>query len=637
MGINALTHRDDGTEVDVPVSEEDWQQWVSPGRTRNWMLDDPLIDWLQLYGRSRDYVPKQELASYNKTLDFAEFIFSKGNEFEAGILRLFQGQYEVTTIAREYREIRRLDKAHETFEAMRRGLSIIYQGVLWDAHNMTYGSPDFLVRSDVLRCLFPESVSEQAASAPALDLGDDGWHYIVLDIKYTTLHLNANGIELANDGSAPAYKAQMYIYNRMLGRLQGLEPPQSYLLGRGWERTQRRVTCRSSSAMDLLGPIPQEGTVTNQVPIAYAVEQALRWVRRVRTEGADWDLLPEPSVPELYPNMSNADEADMMFEVPPEMEPGIEEDTPAGQWVSVKKWLAGELKELTQLWQVGVRKRRQAHADGWFRWDAPGLTADAVGVSGESQNPILKRLLAVNTYNGTPVLPQRIENTRAEWHTPSAVEFYVDFEYCSDLDDDFSKLPEKGGQPLIFMIGCGHVEGGEWKFKSLVADHLTEDEELRIIREWVKHMSAVRDRLDPGNDKPRIFHWSKAEIISLETAYSSARARHGERADWPKDLNWYDFLTEVMRGEPVVVRGALGFGLKAVANAMHSHNIIETNWADSPVDGLGAMVGAWRSEEEAEKRGVPMTELPLMHEIVSYNEVDCKVMMEIVRYLRANH
>ena len=636
MGINALTHRDDGTEVDVPVSEEDWQQWVSPGRTRNWMLDDPLIDWLQLYGKSRDYIPKQELADYNKALDFVEFIFGKGNEFEAGILRLFQEQYEVTTVARDYWQIRRLDKAHETFEAMQRGLSIIYQGVLWDGHNMTYGSPDFLVRSDVLCHLFPESISGFVASAPAPDLGTDSWHYLVVDTKFTTLHLNAAGTELANDGSAPAYKAQLYLYNRMLGRLQGLEPPQSYLLGRGWQRTQHNVTYRGTSAMERLALVNQLGTVTNQVPIAYAVDQALRWVRRVRTEGADWDLLPEPSVPELYPNMSNADEADMMFEVPPEMEPGIEEDTPAGQWVSVKKWLAGELKELTQLWQVGVRKRKQAHADGWFRWDAPGLTANAVGVSGESQNPILKRLLAVNTYNGSPVLPQRIENTRAEWHTPSAVEFYVDFEYCSDLDDDFSKLPEKGGQPLIFMIGCGHVENGKWKFKSLVANRLTEDEELRIIREWVEHMSAVRDRLDPGNSQPRIFHWSNAEVTVLEKAYNSARERHGGRADWP-DLNWYDFLSNVMEREPVVVRGALRFGLKAVANAMYSHNIIEANWADSPVDGLGAMVGAWRCDEEAEKQGVPMTELPLMHEIVRYNEVDCKVMMEIVRYLRTNH
>ena len=44
MGINSLTHRDDGYRVAVPVSTDDWQQWVSAGRTRNWMLDDPLID-----------------------------------------------------------------------------------------------------------------------------------------------------------------------------------------------------------------------------------------------------------------------------------------------------------------------------------------------------------------------------------------------------------------------------------------------------------------------------------------------------------------------------------------------------------------------------------------------------------------
>ena len=111
MGIEALTHRDNGIEVVLPESREDWQQWVSAGRTRNWMLDDPLIDWLQLYGRSRNYIPKQDLANYDNALDFTEFIFNKGNEFEAGILRLLCERFDVTTIAQDYMEITRLDKS----------------------------------------------------------------------------------------------------------------------------------------------------------------------------------------------------------------------------------------------------------------------------------------------------------------------------------------------------------------------------------------------------------------------------------------------------------------------------------------------------------------------------------------------
>ena len=53
--------------------------------------------------------------------------------------------------------------------------------------------------------------------------------------------------------------------------------------------------------------------------------------------------------------------------------------------------------------------------------------------------------------------------------------------------------------------------------------------------------------------------------------------------------------------------------------------------------GLGAMVGAWRCDGEAKEQAVPMGQLPLMNEIAHYNEVDCKLMMEIVCYLRASH
>ncbi len=106
--------------------------------------------------------------------------------------------------------------------------------------------------------------------------------------------------------------------------------------------------------------------------------------------------------------------------------------------------------------------------------------------------------------------------------------------------------------------------------------------------------------------------------------------------DWPTP-RWFDFLSQVVRSQPVVVRGALDFGLKGVAKAMHSHALIDTIWGDGPTDGLGAMTGAWACAAEAAERGCTMPETELMQEIARYNQVDCKAMMEIVRYLRGQH
>ena len=77
--------------------------------------------------------------------------------------------------------------------------------------------------------------------------------------------------------------------------------------------------------------------------------------------------------------------------------------------------------------------------------------------------------------------------------------------------------------------------------------------------------------------------------------------------------------------------------MKEVANAMHHHGQIETLWKDGPTDGLGAMVGAWNCATEAAERGCTLSETDLMQEIMRYNEVDCRAMMEIIRYLRRHH
>lgn len=69
---------------------------------------------------------------------------------------------------------------------------------------------------------------------------------------------------------------------------------------------------------------------------------------------------------------------------------------------------------------------------------------------------------------------------------------------------------------------------------------------------------------------------------------------------------------------------------------MHQRGLIETVWGEGPVDGLGAMVGAWWCEAEAARTGVPLPEQPLMAGIGRSNEVDGRAMAGLVGWLRAN-
>jgi predicted RecB family nuclease len=69
---------------------------------------------------------------------------------------------------------------------------------------------------------------------------------------------------------------------------------------------------------------------------------------------------------------------------------------------------------------------------------------------------------------------------------------------------------------------------------------------------------------------------------------------------------------------------------------MHRAGLIGTTWTDGPVDGLGAMIGAWACDAEAQETGVTLPQIELMREIGRYNEVDCRSMAEVLGWLRAN-
>ena len=61
-------------------------------------------------------------------------------------------------------------------------------------------------------------MSDDEASIPSTKLGTP-FHYIIVDIKHSTLYLASNGRNLRNCNSIPAYKGQILIYNNPLYKL----------------------------------------------------------------------------------------------------------------------------------------------------------------------------------------------------------------------------------------------------------------------------------------------------------------------------------------------------------------------------------------------------------------------------------
>jgi len=127
-------------------------------------------------------------------------------------------------------------------------------------------------------------------------------------------------------------------------------------------------------------------------------------------------------------------------------------------------------------------RRRCAHAQGLLRWDDLRVTAQRLGITSESYVPKCDAVLAANRCsNEVPVLPTRISRIGDTWRTPALLELYVDFETVSNLADDFRALPDVGGQPLPFQIGCGRYEGNHWEFWQRTTERLDEPSEAQVI------------------------------------------------------------------------------------------------------------------------------------------------------------
>ena len=551
--------------------------WVSASATHNYSEQDPLVDFLNRHGKRLGFEPDSQRPDHDSRFSYVSAVLKQSWAFERAVVELLARTYPVRTIGRAPSDARVLAKLEETVAAMKAGVPLIAQGVLWNQDERMDGMPDLLIRSDVLFQLCPAAFAGEpagAASVPAPGLPGATYHYRVVDIKFTTLQLTRAG-EASRQHLA--YMVQNWIYNEALGKMQGYTPPASYLLGRDWFGSLARVSHDNPELRGL------------------ALDSAA-WIRRVAAEGASWQPLPSPTVPELRPNLKARIDLD---------------------WHRAKQEIAEAQHDLTLLPYVNPERRALAAARGITRWDDPSLSAAVLGLAGTPDGRRINAVLAANRPPATSAMvPQTPVSNVGNWRTAGPLDVFVVLQMVTDQMDDFTRLPERGGTEMVFMVNWGWRDRlGHWYGRQLVAHDLSAQAESALSATWKAELELVAKTVGVSLADMRLYHWGSTRLLL-------------------HPMNWHDMLLELILVEPIAVRGSFGFGLAEMATALHASGLIDSEVHALPPGPMAATAGAWSAAREAVESGIPLEQTEPIQIIGRFGDSACRGMMEILDLLR---
>lgn len=573
------------------------KSWVAATHVRNYILKDPIVDWLKLRSRRGT----RSTPEYTNSGGFTQFLMKCGIEFESELVKYINNnRVPVVTVSEHITD----DSCRKTIDLMMSGTPVIHSAPVRNYRVKTHGIIDLLVRSDYLEHLIDDSpLSDDEKVIPATKLKGN-YHYVVIDVKYSTLPLRADGRLLLNSGSFPAYKAQTWIYTQAVANIQGYTSRYAYIMGRRWNYTSKDIKHRNYTCLNKVGVIDFQGVDKYYIT---RTRDALAWVRDVKDNGNDWSVNP-PSRPELYPNMC----------------------VDAGVWNNEKKKIAHRIGEITSIWYCSVKNREIALSNNISSWHEPECTSNAIGINGKRSN-IINAIMDVNRQDVDKILPRKIQNNMYDWKRKGN-EVFVDFETLSDVFSNFSDIPVQKSTCMIFMIGVGWEENGSWKYKSFICNQATHSEEYRIMDEFVEFMRMKK--------YPQMYYWhaenkfwNSAECRQIDITCDNLDNEKKEHiSDSWKIKKWAD-LSSLFRSEPIVLKGCFNFGLKNIATTMRENHMISANISSDCKTGMMAMVNAWKCYKDCNN---PI-ESDIMKDIEKYNQFDCKVLWEIINYLRDNH
>jgi hypothetical protein len=555
------------------------REWMPASGVEPLVQGDPVLIWLKYHGSQYGFHPEKS------PYEFIDFIGAKARQFEEKWVEEMAPD-AVRVCANGY-EVRSVAKVRETIDLMQKRTPILVQPALWWAPARIYGTPDLLVHTSWLQDHYPQLVngSELLASAPALTLADRPSHYVVFDMKFTS---ELDSAHKARD--LASYAAQVRLYSYMVGRLQGMMPRWAYLV------TRDRI----------FDPIPIEITSTLDQPLDRDLAILRNLFVEIKVNGARYVPWRDAIV---AVNAAHRDD----------------------RWQSAKRIIAGEKApggDPTVVYQISpdikkeLSRRGFPTLDSLLQADPEDIPFEQCNNLGEANSRRIRAILEANRSGSAVVRCPGAVPPRKEF------EFYVDFEYFSNVNVDFDRQwPALDGCEMVFMIGLGWEEEGQWTYESFVASAESHDQERTMLERFIMFLDKQTDGAFTDGARASLYHWTPAEAWQADRASD----RHCLADDYLlRHLPWCD-LQRVFLDGPIGLPGAWTYKLKHVAMALADLDPdFDFSWPGQLDGGLRAMVMGWKAYQALQ----PL-ESAEMATLGEYLEADCRALWGILRWVRS--
>ena len=548
------------------------KNWMPASQTR--LIKEPALLWLDKYGEKNGF-SKDIISDYDL---LRRMIFPNGNAFEKKWVDEILPDSSV--VCGYPWEVKEIAKVRKTVDLMLDGSDSIYQGALWNANQKIHGVPDIIINSHKFNELFPGLLSTEMLdiNAPELERG----FYLPLDLKFTS-KLESKHADLK------IYSLQLRQYAFMIGEIQGFHPPFGYLI------TRDRLS----------DPLPIPILTQYGEDLDRDLSEVCKRYQEIVEHGDDYRPWTHDLV--RYDLKNN-------------------NDTP---WSSAKIEMAKNhyeggdptlLPELNNNMKVQLNELGMGTLEEIMGQDSSNLPLETIKGIGEIKARNIRAIIDAQSSDfqlrfNHDVLPAKKKN-----------EFFIDYEYFTNIHVDFeNQWPDLEGCEMVFMIGVGYIDNGEFKFEQFTARLESHASELQIINEFTRFIEE-RFGADLSDDDTSFYHWSNAEV------WQTAKMAQRHNLDPNHLFNRMPFidLQKIMKLNGIVFPGSRSFSIKDMAKALSGYKPkFRTEWPDELAVGSDAMVMGW----EAYKKDMPLDSYE-MGMIQKYLQIDCLAIWNILSAMR---